>query len=667
MALVLGLISVGGCAGDAQERASHAPVAREEAGEGRQGSFVGSAVAGLRYATESGAGTTDEGGRFTYRDGEEVTFSLGELVLGTTVGKAVVTAKDLVPGAEDAGHAKVNNLLVLLQTLDRDGDLNNGITMDEAVAGIVGRHRAKLDLAQSTAAFAADPEVAALLAELNAAHVFAGADPRPRVLRGARAAREHFDRATSERKLVKTQEGEVSGFAANASTYQWLGIRYATPPLGALRWKPPTEPATWEGVRDAVAWGDQAPQNPRFESNGEGGMSEDCLHLNVTAPKNAHDLPVMVWFHGGAFTILTSNSRGYNNVASLTTKDVVLVTVNHRLGPFGYLAHPLLVADSTYGGSGNYGQMDLVMALKWVKNNIARFGGDPGNVTIFGQSGGCGKVSSLMISPMASGLFHKASCQSGTTSIAPATQQSVIAGAEEIGKAMFSRLGVTSIAQARALPWTAIVQSDIDAAVPREVYRPTIDHHYVSKTFYDTIKDGQPSDVPLMIGATSGDYPRLQSGLTEVMPLRSAHSKSPLYVYRFSRVPPGFAAMGLRSGHGGELPYLFNYPPMYANNYLFDLVLDPVTGKRPEIGDRNGDGVTGTAGDTADVLAAMAWSDEDTRYADTLMTIWTNFAKHGNPSTSTLTWREYTAASDEYVEFGPAQIEVKTGLSSAFP
>ena len=395
-------------------------------------------------------------------------------------------------------------------------------------------------------------------------------------------------------------------------------------------------------------------------------MSEDCLNLNVTAPADAHNLPVMVWFHGGAFTILTSNSRGYNNVDALTSKGVVLVTVNHRLGPFGYLAHPLLVADSTYGGSGNYGQMDLVLALKWVKNNIAKFGGNPDSVTIFGQSGGGGKVASLMNSPMAGGLFQKAACQSGSQTIVPTAVEAAIAGAEDVGKAMFSRLKLTSVADARKLPWTAIVQSDIDAAVPREVYRPTIDNFYISKTYYDTIKDGQPGDVPLLIGSTSGDYPRLQTGLIDVMALRSAHSKAPIYVYKYSRVPAGWASTGLRSGHGGELPYLFNYPPMYANNYLFDLVLD-ATGKRPEVPDLNGDGVTGTAGDAADVLTSMGWSDEDRWFSEQLMTVWTNFAKTSSPSTPALVWPAYTPRSDQYVEFGPATIDVKTGLAKAFP
>src|SRR5690554_5998334 len=129
-------------------------------------------------------------------------------------------------------------------------------------------------------------------------------------------------------------------------------------------------------------------------------MSEDSLYLNVTAPKNADKLPVMVWFHGGGFTSLTCNTRPFNNPEALASKGVVQVSVNHRLGPFGYIAHPDLSAESGYNGSGNYGQMDLIAALEWVQDNIAAFGGDPDNVTIFGESGGGRKVLSLMASPV---------------------------------------------------------------------------------------------------------------------------------------------------------------------------------------------------------------------------------------------------------------------------
>lgn len=524
-----------------------------------EGVFAEPAVAGLHYASTFSSGVTDSEGRFAYAGTETITFSLGQLILGSASAKGRLTAVDLVPQATGIADQRATNILALLQTLDEDGDLNNGTQFGAQAVEIVGRYNGKLAFDQPPAAFASDASTTGMLAELNAAGVFTDTDPRPRALRDARAVQEHFARANAPRSVVATQYGKVRGYAATPSTWQWLGIPYAKPPLGALRWKPPQEPVAWDKPRDAVAWSDQSAQNPTLQASAEGGMSEDSLYLNVTAPDKAANLPVLVWFHGGAFAVLTGNSKAYNNADGITNRGVVLVVVNHRLGPFGYLAHPLLVADSSYGGSGNYGQMDLVMALTWVKNNIANFGGSPDNVTIAGQSGGCGKVASLMTSPMASGLFHKAICQSGTSALAPtSTPQSVIADAERVGSALFARLNVSSVEQARSLPWTTIVQSDIDAKISREVYRPTIDNHYVSKTFYDTLATGQPSDVPLIVGSTSGDYPTIIAGLKEVMPFRSMHGKSPLYVYKFGRVPTGWVDKGLLSGHGGELPDVVN-------------------------------------------------------------------------------------------------------------
>jgi len=198
-------------------------------------------------------------------------------------------------------------------------------------------------------------------------------------------------------------------------------------------------------VRDAVAWSDQAAQNAALERFGEGGMSEDSLYLNVTMPKDADNLPVMVWFHGGGFTALTSNTIPFNNPEAVVSKGVVQVSVNHRLGAFGYLAHPELTAESNYGGSGNYGQMDLIMALQWVQDNIEAFGGDPDNVTIFGESGGGRKVLSLMASPQAAGLFHRAISQSGT--LRPDTRS--LADGEALGLTIQGRMGAASLAEMR--------------------------------------------------------------------------------------------------------------------------------------------------------------------------------------------------------------------------
>ncbi|CAN7164786.1 carboxylesterase/lipase family protein [Rhizobacter sp. LjRoot28] len=632
------------------------------------GTFIDSPVAGLDYAgtASTPAGSTDAAGQFSHAPGETLRFSIGSLVLGSAPGAAVVTPLHITPGATEASDVRVHNKLILLQTLDADGDLNNGIQLTAAIKGVVSAHAASVNFEQPPADFRA--ALTPMLTALNEAGVFTDTDPRPRTARPAAAALEHFARSTSVRHTVETSAGRVKGFEANADTWQFLGIPYGRPPLGDLRWRPPQPVQPWSGVREAVAWSNQSAQNPTLESIGEGGMSEDSLYLNVTAPKNAAKLPVMVWFHGGAFAILTANSKQYNNPAGLTTKGVVLVTVNHRLGPFGYMAHPLLSAESGYGGSGNYGQMDLVLALQWVKDNIARFGGDPANVTLFGQSGGGGKTYSLMNSPQAVGLFHKAIVQSGANAIpSTGTPQTSLAASESVGAAMFQRLGITTLAEARALPWTAFVQADLDAGIPRETYRPNVDFHYLTKTYQQNMVEGMPSDVPLMAGATSGDYASLRAALPIFMAQRTPTYKANQYVYRFSRVPDGWAAMGLLSAHGGEVPYLFNYPMGMVSNYSLNLVLRP-DGTKPPIGDLNGNGVTGTAGDAADVYASMGWGAADTATVDSVLTMWTQFARTGNPSTPALAWPAYTLQSDAFVEIGPgAQPTVRTGLQTAFP
>ncbi len=628
------------------------------------GTFVDSPVAGLDVRGTGAARTTNADGQFTYTAGETLTFSIGDLALGSAAGAAQLTPLSITSGAADATDRRVHNKLILLQTLDADGDLNNGIQITEAIRTRVSAQAGAIDFDQTTTAFRAS--LAPLLATLNADNVFTDLDPRPRTARTAVAAAEHFARSTAPRHVVTTTAGQLRGFEANATTWQFLGVPYARPPVGDLRWRPPQPLQPWSGVRDATSWSHQAAQTLALEAIGEGGMSEDSLYLNVTAPKNAQNLPVMVWFHGGAFAILTANSKQYNNPASLTTKDVVLVTVNHRLGPFGYLSHPLLTAESGYGGSGNYGQMDLVMALQWVRDNIAAFGGNPGNVTLFGQSGGGGKTYSLMNSPQAVGLFHKAIVQSGASPIpATGTPAASLAANEAIGTALFNRLGVTTLEEARALPWTTIVQSDTDNGIPREIYRPNVDFHYLTKTYAQNVADGMPSDVPLMVGVTSGDYASLRAALPVFMQQRTPTYNSNQYVYKFSRVPDGWSAMGLLSAHGGELPYLFNFPMGHVSNYSLNLVLLP-DGTKPPIGDLNGNGVSGTAGDPADVYASMQWGATDLSVVDTTMTLWTNFARTGNPSTATLTWPAYTIANDTYVEIGPgAAVTVNTGLDAA--
>ncbi|MBN1662126.1 MAG: carboxylesterase family protein [Deltaproteobacteria bacterium] len=621
--LFLGLSSFVGCSSSSDE----APT----------GIFTDSPVSGLNYRTAYINDVTDANGKFKYDAGATVTFSIGDLVLGSATGAAQLTPLSVTSGATAASDQIVNNKLILLQTLDADGDLNNGIQITEGIRSIVSANAASINFNQSTTAFRTN--LAGLMTALNSAGVFSDTDSRDRTVRTALAALEHFTRSTSERIVVNTAYGKLRGYSATEGTWQFLGVPYAKPPLGDLRWRPPQEPAAWTGTRDAVAWGDQAAQNPAYQAFGEGGMSEDCLYLNITAPKNASNLPVMVWLHGGGFSTLTGNTKAFNNPNSLPTKGVILVVVNHRLGPFGYLAHPLLTAESGYGGSGNYGQMDQVQALAWVKNNIANFGGNPNSVTIFGESGGGGKVLYLMTTPKAAGLFHKAICESG---IYPPDTPS-LATAEASGVRLADALGATTLEQLRAKTWV-----EINAAAGfMQMITPNVDGWHLPDTMRNIYEAGMQNDVPFIAGMNKKDVdnPAQDIGISafiKYLPWWATKRKTNTYAYMFSHVPANWAALGVGAYHGIELVYLFNYPTSFNVHYLL--------------------GLTGLPAGSA---PATGWNATDVQVSDNMMTLWSNFAKNGIPSTAAFTWPVYTAVNDNYVEIG-SSLSAKVGLAAAF-
>jgi len=621
------------------------------------GTFIDSPVAGLNVVgTVTSASTTDASGRFSYQAGETLTFSIGSVPLGSATAVATLTPLSITAGATAASDRRVTNKLILLQTLDADGDLNNGIQLTEAIRTAVSGHTPALNFDQPSTDFRTS--LTTLMSTLNGATVFTDLDPRPRSARTAAAALEHFTHSTSPRHVVTTTAGQLSGFEANANTWQFLGVPYARPPVGDLRWRPPQPLAPWAGVRHAVAWADQAAQTPALERFGEGGMSEDSLYLNVTAPKAAANLPVMVWFHGGGFTALTSNTKPFNNALGLVGKGVVQVSVNHRLGPFGYIAHPALSAESGYNGSGNYGQMDLIAALRWVKDNIAQFGGNPNNVTLFGESGGGRKVLSLMASPQAAGLFHKAISQSGT--LIPDTRS--LASAEAIGTQLATRLNATTLAEMRARSWT-----DVVSAASTLVPYTNVDNHYLPSTERVRFETQQHNDVPFLIVVNANDTIDPITTLKNVFPWMKTHSNANHYAALFTHMPAGWRALGVTTYHGGELTYVFNYPESVVAHFQLNLVIDPATGLRLVVGDLNGNGVTGSAGDMADVLASAGFDALDTSVADQTMTIWTNFARTGNPSAAGLVdWPAYTPANDAFVELGATPV-VRSGLSAVFP
>jgi para-nitrobenzyl esterase len=276
------------------------------------------------------------------------------------------------------------------------------------------------------------------------------------------------------------------------------GIPYAAPPVGALRWRPPQPVTPWSGVRRSDAFGRNSIQGMVFDDIDASveGISEDCLTLNVWTPAlgATQSLPVMVWIHGGGFAVGSGSEPRYNG-ANLAAKGIVVVTLNHRLNALGFLAHPQLSAESPEGASGNYGMLDLVAAMRWVKDNIRAFGGDPSQVTIAGESAGSIAVSALMASPMTRGLFARAIGESAAMFPSPTRSHATLAEAELGGLAFARKVGAKTLAELRAAP-----AADILAASPGVGFRPIIDGHFLPRSPTEIFAAGVQNDVPLLAG-----------------------------------------------------------------------------------------------------------------------------------------------------------------------
>jgi para-nitrobenzyl esterase len=417
----------------------------------------------------------------------------------------------------------------------------------------------------------------------------------------------------------------------------YLGIPYAAPPVGDLRWKPPQPVTPWDGIRQTATlgkWATQAyPTGVRYGYIQESGMSEDCLYLNVLTPakRNTDRLPVMVWFHGGGLWGQSGHRDIYNS-PGLAQHGVVHVTVSHRLNVMGYMAHPALSAESPRGTSGNYGMLDLVAALKWVRNNIAAFGGDPGRVTIFGQSGGGNKVQWLMTSPLSKGLFHGAISQSGygsLTRIADAEQNGVDFAAALANGCVDDDISYPPIMEShapgssdelaamRALPW----QDLVDQANYCGFYRinPTADGWSTLDygSYWELFQAGMQHDVPFIIGMTQNDIGPVSSGTVNLVANATPRS-SPMWVYEFTYIPTNWKQPGVEAWHSLENGYVFgNWPFVPLINYASYGVRAGLTDPDPGFDERD------------------PWMSE------WLMQTWIRFAKTGdpNPRCSKRSWR----------------------------
>ena len=315
----------------------------------------------------------------------------------------------------------------------------------------------------------------------------------------------------SERPTIVTVEaraGLISGLRDGA-TASFKGIRYAKPPIGRLRWRAPQPPDEWKGTFEAFCFGNISMQTVVANNGvGQGPPSEDCLTLNVFCPSdpNSSSLPVMVWIHGGSFTYGSGTAPLYNGI-KFVESGVVLVTLNYRLGRFGFFSHPALTEEAGGAPLANYGLLDQIAALEWVRDNIEAFGGDPHCVTIFGESAGAESVNLLMVCSRARGLFHRAIAQSAMGRSEPEDLDE----AQLTGSEFIRRIGLASpgVNQLRSIPADTIVKGDADRAGQLLVKGklPILDGTLLTETVLSAFRAGREAGVPYIIGATDCELP----------------------------------------------------------------------------------------------------------------------------------------------------------------
>ena len=445
--------------------------------------------------------------------------------------------------------------------------------------------------------------------------------------------------------IVKTGQGKIHGKLINdGKVREFLGIPYAAPPVGDLRWKAPQPPARWKGVRDATAYGAHCAQNHVFDDMvfQDAGPSENCLYLNVYAPAGAKSdsgLPVMFWIHGGGYSGGSGDEPRHNG-DTLPTKGVVLVTINYRLGVFGFLTTSDLEKEAG-GAAGNYGLMDMITALEWVKGNIAQFGGDPGNVTIFGESAGSDAVSTLMASPMAKGLFEKAIGESGAA-FGDGLDAKTAAEQAPVSDAWVASLGVRSLKDLRDLPTDQIL-----AAAGRpgaQKFPVVIDGKVLTEPVQDTYSAGKQAHIPLLAGwnRDEGSF-RVMRGMTAEQWKDSAASMFGDRSADFLNLFPGNddqqalrsaidyysdAFIAFSTWKWVEAQVKTGDAPVYR--YHFELAAPP-SKFHPGSYAFHSDDIEYVFG-TLDTRPGAVWRPEDGKLSEEMIDYWTNFAKTGDPN-----------------------------------
>lgn len=363
--------------------------------------------------------------------------------------------------------------------------------------------------------------------------------------------------------IVETKKGRIGGIAMDGCVV-YRGIRYAKAPVGELRFKAPVETDAWEGVYEAIRWGNISPQadladmplyGREFYSQPEftAPCDEDCLFLNIWTPADSKGkkLPVAFWIHGGAF----DHGWGFElefDGASFCRQNVILVTINYRVGVLGFLAHSWL-SERENGRSGNYGCLDQIAALKWVRDNIEAFGGDPDNITVFGQSAGCMSAQVLTSTDLTRGWISKCILQSAPAYPSPMLSGGTLAEAEEKGAALIRNAGISSLEELLAVPASVLVKAQQEAGV---MLPPVIDGFVQTASGEKLLEEGHFHDIPYMAGCTADDIfgDDCRKLVSAWCAKKAEKGTTPVYQYFFRRALPGDDA---GSFHSAELWYVF--------------------------------------------------------------------------------------------------------------
>jgi para-nitrobenzyl esterase len=454
----------------------------------------------------------------------------------------------------------------------------------------------------------------------------------------------------TESLIVKTTDGKVHGKLINHGKVRaFQGIPYAAPPVGGLRWKAPQPMAAWKGTLDATTYGRHCAQNHVFDdmvfqdsTTPADAGSEDCLYMNVYVPvsKTAKaKLPVMVWIHGGGY-FGGASSEPRHNGDFLPLKGVVLVTINYRLGVFGFLALPELASEPG-GFSGNYGLMDMVAALEWVKRNIANFGGNPNSVTIFGESAGSFAVSTLMAIPSALGLFHRAIGESGgaLNSGALPVNSMAIVGPQDAAWA--KEAGANTLAELRAMRTDQILAAAAKKDAPH--FGPVVDGQFLSRPILGTYEAGKQAKVPLLGGFNRDEGSFLLSDMKADKWTSMAVQRYADRAERFLQLYPGGTdAAAVRSAAdlaGDQFIAYGTWKWMEidrktGNQNIYRYQLDlaaPPSKFHPGSYAFHSDDIEYVFG-TLDTRPGAEWRPEDYKLSDQMMSYWTNFARTGDPN-----------------------------------